>query len=389
MLSFRVLPAPLLDRLFARLRLVSAAALVALLPACGGGNSPTGPGPGPTPVAGSPVSAFVFYDENANGQLDSGEDVRLPGVTVAIGGRTGQTGPRGEVTVQNVPNGAQTATLHADGLPPYFTAGAAAPVQVPQTAGSVLPLPAVLDVGSNRVRVYMAFGDSISIGDGSSDGTGYRGYLEANLRSYWGGTHSVPTEGVSGTKSDNGARRIGLSLDRVRPAYTLILYGTNDWNALECKVDFPCFTIDSLRSMIRDVKAARSRPIVGTIIPGNPQYADRVPPERQDWIKQMNDLIRPMAQQEGAVVADLWGAFSKEPNLAALYSDHVHPNDDGYAIMGREWARAITQPAVGSAGFGDAFPLGPAFDDGIASEGAPVVGPMRPSLPRARPGKSR
>jgi lysophospholipase L1-like esterase len=325
-------------------------------------------------VTGSPVSAFVFYDENGNGSIDPGEDVRLPGVTVAIGSRTGQTARGGDVVVGNVPAGAQTAAIRAESLPPYFAPGAAVPVQVPQAAGSTIPVPAVLDIGSNRVRVYLAFGDSISTGDGSNDGTGYRSYLEANLRSYWGSTHRVPSEGVSGTKSNSGANRIGSSLSRVRPAYTLILYGTNDWNDLSCKVDFPCFTIESLRSMIVQVKDARSRPIVGTIIPGNPAYGDRVPPERQDWIKRMNDLIRPMAVQEGAVVADLYAVFMREPDLKSLFTDHVHPNDDGYAIMAREWARAITQPSLAGAALLDT--LAPFFDEPFGT--GPTFGPREP-----------
>src|SRR5262245_52737407 len=61
---------------------------------CGGGGA-TGPDPNPTPVAGNPVSGVVFYDENGNGSLDALETVRLPGVTVSVGGRTGQTAAGG------------------------------------------------------------------------------------------------------------------------------------------------------------------------------------------------------------------------------------------------------------------------------------------------------
>ena len=48
-------------------------------------------------------------------------------------------------------------------------------------------VPAVLPIGSRAgPNVYLAFGDSITFGDGSSDGSGYRDELRADLRAYWG-----------------------------------------------------------------------------------------------------------------------------------------------------------------------------------------------------------
>jgi lysophospholipase L1-like esterase len=324
-------------------RLITVLALVPFA-ACGGGgngspNSPSSPPPSP----GTPVAGFVFYDQNGNGSVDSGEEVRFPAVTVLIASRSGQSTARGHVVVNDVPAGAQAASLRQDTLPAFFRAGSAVPVQVPQAAGSEVAIPAVLSIGGNRPNVYMAFGDSISAGDGSSDGGGYRGYLEADLRSYWGQAQVV-NEGIAGTRSDRGADRMGGSLSRARPAYSLILYGTNDWNQLVCKNAFPCFTLDSIRSMIGQAKSVNSLPVVGTIIPGNPAISTLVPPDRNEWIARMNDLIRPMARQEGAVVADLHAAFLREPSLPPLFDDHIHPNDRGYQVIAREFFRAITQP---------------------------------------------
>src|SRR6185436_1104977 len=145
----------------------------------------------------------------------------------------------------------------------------------------------------------------------------------------------------SGTRSNAGALRIDQSLHASRPAYTLILYGTNDWNQAECKTNFPCFTIDSLRQMVRAARFAQSLPLLATILPCNLGQDDRCTPERQDWIVRMDDLIRTAAREEGAVLVDLHAAFVRQPSLSALMVDHIHPNDAGYEIMATEFFNAI------------------------------------------------
>jgi lysophospholipase L1-like esterase len=328
-----------------------------LLVSCGGGGSPSGPDPPPTEPPGTPVAAFVFYDENGNGIADPLESIRLPGVTVQISSRTGQTASGGHAIVANVPAGAQVATARPESLPPYFVPGAQVSVQVP--AAIEVAVPVTLPIGTNRTNVYMAFGDSITFGEGSNDGSGYRSYLEANLRSYWGGTASVRNEGKSATRSNAGAGRIGGSLDRTRPAYTLILYGTNDWNDIECRDDrFPCYTIDSLRSMIRDARSVQSNPILGTIIPVNPAFADRQATERNDWVKRMNDQIRALARTERVAVADLHAAFLRQASLPPLYTDFLHPNEQGYALIAQEFLRGITQPLTATGTGRRPFSLG-------------------------------
>jgi lysophospholipase L1-like esterase len=349
-------------------KIEKALALVTLviLPACGGGSSsPTDPGgPVPTPAPGHPVSGVVFYDVNANGTLDPAETVRLPGVTVGIGGQTGETASGGQFTVTDVPAGEQEAEAQASGLPAYFRPGVPVTVSVPQTGGEIA-VPATLEIGSNRPNHYLGFGDSITWGVGGGVGGGYQSYLEADLRSYWGEAF-LGNAGDPGTRSSRGAERIGQSLQGFRGAYTLILYGTNDWNDSACRVDFPCFTISSLQSMIRQTRNWGSNPIVGTIPPANPAYLDRNATARNAWIEDMNDLIRAMAREEGVRVAEIHGDFMEQPSLESLFVDHVHPNDTGYQLMARSWFRAITRPEAATAssrehssGFGFAPPEAP------------------------------
>ena len=315
--------------------------------ACGGGG-PTSPGGGPsgTPTPpGSPVSGFLFYDENGNGTTDGAESVRLPSVGVSIGGQTGTTTAGGRFSLASVPNGAQSAQARTETLPAYFTATGVS-VTVPATGD--VALPARLVIGSrNRPNVYLAFGDSITVGEGSTDGEGYVDDLAAQMRTFWGKADIV-NAGQSATRSDAGRSRLPGELSRHRPAYALILYGTNDYNDPACRSAFPCFTVEMLRDMVQDTRSAGAHPIVGTIPPVNPQYADRNPTERNDWVRRMNDLIRQMATQERAQVAEIHGDFMRQASLPPLFADFLHPNDAGYQILQQAFFRAITQPLPGA-----------------------------------------
>lgn len=345
-----------------RARALLLASLPALLASCGGGgSSPTSPsGPSSSPqTPGVGVSGYVYYDENGSGSCEPEEVVRLPGVTVEVGGRTARTEAGGLFTATGVPTGSVQARLRSDGAPPFFQPGAAVTVQVGSAGASGVAVGATLPIGTNRANRYLAFGDSITSGDGSSDESGYRGWLEADLRSHWGRA-TLTADGQPGTRSDDGAARIGVTLMRERPAYVVILYGTNDWNRPECKDErFPCFTIDSLRSMVDQAQAFSILPVVGTIPPVNPLYVDREAAERNEWVKRMNEQIRAMARQEGALLAETHAAMSAETDLASLFSDHVHPNDRGYQLLAGAFFRAITTvPASGSSA-GTALLTGP------------------------------
>jgi lysophospholipase L1-like esterase len=318
-----------------------------LLASCGGGSPIEATGPSQSPAATTfPVSIVVFYDENHNGVLDPSEAVRLPNVAVAAAGQSVRTATGGSATLQ-VPGGEQRFAIAPESLPPYYEPGQPATLSVPQQ--SQLLLPVTLPIGANsRPNTYMGFGDSITVGELSSDGEGYRPRLEARLAGHFGRAILI-NEGVSATRSLAGANRVADSLNRQRPAFTLIHYGTNDWNEQRCRSDFPCYTIDSLRTMVREAKAHGSLPVLATIIPSNTGYNIFVPIERNEWLELMNALIRELAVQEGVVLADMWAAFFQVPEIGELFSDHVHPNDAGYRIMADTFFEAITKPRAAPA----------------------------------------
>jgi lysophospholipase L1-like esterase len=318
-------------------------AVALVFAACGGGAA-SAPSPGASaPSAGTnAVAGLVFYDQNANGALDSDEQVRLPDVRVAIGTQTGSSDSTGRFTVSGLPGGAQTVAIQVDSLPPYFQQRPIG-VTLPLPSGSVLPVPVTLPIGGNRPNRYLAFGDSITAGTGSEGHAGWTVELERRLRERWGAAEML-RDGVPGSRSIDGVERLPAMLAEDQPAFTLLLYGTNDWNRCQYTTPEACYTVPALRDMIGSARRAGSLPVVGTIIPANPLFTERDAAERNRWIQAENDLVRAMVQQEGAVLAETWLAFGADQSAwPPLFFDHIHPADDGYTRITEAFFRAIAR----------------------------------------------
>ena len=307
--------------------------------ACGGGSS-TPAGPSEPPVPTYSVTATVFYDQNGNGQLDGNEAVRVPGVEVMIGTGTGTSAPgTGQAAVAGIREGAQTVAVRTESVPAYFQPAPPVPIQVPGVTEVRIPL--TLPIGRNQPNLYLGLGDSITLGDGSSDGKGY-GLKLQNLLAPHFGRAEVVLRGRSGDSSIETEEVTRRTLRDHDPAYTLILLGTNDWQDQTCQSRGPgaCFTIDALRSIVEQVKDWDSLPVLATIIPANPTM---VPAGRNVWYDEMNVRIKALAQEQKVTLADLNADFKAAGSLPALFADDVHPNDAGYQLMAQGWWKAITR----------------------------------------------
>jgi lysophospholipase L1-like esterase len=308
---------------------------------CGGGSGPSSPSNSPTPsVPTYSITATVFYDQNGNGQLDGNENARVPGVDVVIGTGTGRSATgTGQAAVTGIQAGSLTVAVRTESLPYYFQTVAPATIQVPGTSEVKVPLQ--LAIGRNNPNLYLGLGDSITYGDGSSDGLGYTMKLQNLLGPHFGRAE-VKSWGRPGDSSAETAEVTTKTLGWFNPAYTLILLGTNDWQDQSCqsRPAASCYTVASLREIVRDVKRWDSLPVLGTIPPVNPA---RAPESRNRWFDDMNVLIKAMAAQEQVAVADLNAEMKTAPSLSSVFSDDVHPNDAGYQLLAQAWFKAITR----------------------------------------------
>jgi lysophospholipase L1-like esterase len=282
------------------------------------------------------VTFILFYDENANTVADPAEVVRVPDVEVSVGGRSARSETlSGRAVVTNVQNGNYDAALRADTLPPFYRAGAPVTVQVPVADGSQTFVPIVLPIGDNNPNQYLAFGDSITRGDGDASG-GYPARLQARLTGHFGFA-AVRNRGADATNSYEALERLDRNL--FNDAVALILYGTNDWNIPGCQ-DEPamCPTVENLRMVVQRVKAEGTLPFLATLTPANPAINDA----RNQWIEAVNEGIRAMAAQEGAFLVDLYRAFENQGgDLSRFFADDIHPNAAGYDVIASGFFEAI------------------------------------------------
>jgi lysophospholipase L1-like esterase len=79
-------------------------------------------------------------------------------------------------------------------------------------------------------------------------------------------------------------------------------------------------------------------------------------------VARTNELIRALAREEGALLVDLHAAFQRSADPSSLFSDHVHPNDDGYDVIATAYFEALTRPR----GSGAAVAGGPGPSLGFA-----------------------
>jgi hypothetical protein len=182
---------------------LSLAAGLAAAGACGG-SSPSGPAPVPTPVPGHAVVGVVFYDENADGQAQPDEPVRIPDVEVTVGGRSGRTEKlTGRAVVSGVPDGQHAVSVRPETLPPFYALGAPVSTHAPQDPAAPAMVPLVLPIGRNRPNVYMAFGDSIT----RQDGVALSALYPRNCSRCWPGTSRGPRWSTAATTARTRSRR--------------------------------------------------------------------------------------------------------------------------------------------------------------------------------------
>jgi len=221
----------------------------------------------------------------------------------------------------------------------------------------LLALCAALPAAGADVR-FLAFGDSVTIGHGSSgiicpDNVGVDGYPPRLLPRLAGRglDAEILNFGFCGERTDAGITRIDTVL-AVPADVILIMEGTNDVSG---GVGFET-TLFNLREMARKADAVGTEPVLASLVPRGPE-APRDSNNGKTYT--IADRLEEDAAAGGWTYADPFHALFDVPDFFELYYfDQLHPDSSGYHVV----AEAFADPAVEAANRQDscaAVPPGP------------------------------
>ena len=214
--------------------------------------------------------------------------------------------------------------------------GVAAGLFAPVAGAEALWLPP--GFGLNNPDLAVAVGDSITLGVQEDSCANpdcvvdrpYPAALQGLLAGRYPG-FVVVNAGRGGETTDGGLARLGAVLDAFRPGFVLIMEGTNDATFGRD----PALTAANLQAMVQLAKANSTIPILGAIVPNF-----RDDPEAQSRIDAVNAMLPSIAAAEDVLFVDTFAAM----NDPALFGsdDILHPNQQGYDILGAAWHPALS-----------------------------------------------
>jgi lysophospholipase L1-like esterase len=317
-------------------------------------------GRGPAaPLERSPLSVRV-QDDACRPVGGAQVAIRGPGVSW-----TGATAADGALKVPQLPDGAYSVTVTADGFSRAVLASARIPFKT--SVDVTLPLrrgpPDAVDMfdaapprrgerermiveaqPGSRVRI-VAMGDSTTAGtpafkspreappNGSGDETSQYAYWLMKAHPDW----EVINQGINAQRSDVIAARFEEDVIAKKPAVVVIIAGVNDVyqgrSAQHVK--------DQLAAMYKRAHDAGIRVVAGTIIPYNTATADQ-----NARMHEINAFIQSEGRADpGAVFVDTRAAVAAADNPDKLASspDGLHPDAAGYRKMADAIAPAIAR----------------------------------------------
>lgn len=192
---------------------------------------------------------------------------------------------------------------------------------------------------------YSGYGDSIMEGDihhkdvNRQNAAFYPEWRDELVQRF--GVAEVYNDGEGGERTDEGSRRIQKVIDRDPPAgIVCIMEGTNDVSGRRGNYT-AARTTDNLKTICETVRAIGAIPIISTIIPRSP--SDKFDP-RNKKTRAWNREIRKMTRENGFTMIGLYKIFVRTRNWQReLMEDDLHPNSNGYKLMGEKWLDAIIE----------------------------------------------
>ena len=171
---------------------------------------------------------------------------------------------------------------------------------------------------------FMAFGDSITVGESPDPLTPYPIILQTELRSRYVSQASnivVVNAGVGGERLSAGVLRFENAFDTHRPEVVLLMEGINDLLSLG-----PDVSTTLLQFMAQQAQSRNARVFLGSMLPTVPGRRLSQPTAN---VVLFNSRLQAMATQQGLIYVDLYNTLLPEAQ-AIISDDGLHPTVLGY-----------------------------------------------------------
>ncbi|SIQ66437.1 GDSL-type esterase/lipase family protein [Marinobacterium stanieri] len=167
-----------------------------------------------------------------------------------------------------------------------------------------------------RNAVILAFGDSLTVGVGTSEQQNYPAVLSQLT------DRQVVASGVSGEVSSQGLQRLPGELERVRPDLLILLHGGND-----ILRNGSAQTLEQNLEAMINLAQAKDIPVVLVGVPEKRLFSDAAP------------LYSELAERHDLVfIEDLLADLLRE---SSMKSDAVHLNEQGYRALAQGIHQAL------------------------------------------------
>lgn len=209
-------------------------------------------------------------------------------------------------------------------------------------------------------RAYIALGDSIAVGVGSSlpDRRGYPALVQELMETSVGGAVPLVNLAVPGetaatfladgqfaafTEQVANFAEAGVPIEVVTVTLggnELLAQESEDTTARQQGLDEFRLSLDQSVTQIRDT-AGNGAAIILTTYYDLSEGDPAMPSTDAWWIEQFNSAIRQTAEREGAAIADLNELFQGRISELTHHPYDVHPNNQGYRAIAAQIWRAI------------------------------------------------
>lgn len=167
-----------------------------------------------------------------------------------------------------------------------------------------------------RNAVILAFGDSLTVGVGTSEQQNYPAVLSQLTE------RQVIASGVSGEVSSKGLQRLPGELERVRPDLLILLHGGND-----ILRNGSAQTLEQNLEAMINLAQSKDIPVVLVGVPEKRLFSDAAP------------LYSELAERHDLVfIEDLLADLLRE---SSMKSDAVHLNEQGYRALAQGIHQAL------------------------------------------------